>query len=101
MRHCGNEKCLGAECKDWGKCRGETIPPWNCAPSKSTAAVCIREQDVLEAADTLASEVLSAMADECMFCIEKNPGKDCEKCAWNLIGKLAEKYQKERKGYVR
>lgn len=57
MKHCGNENCQGASCENWPKCKGETIPPWDCGPHKSTAAIVIREQDVLAAADALADTV--------------------------------------------
>ena len=46
--------CRGAACEDWSKCRGETIPPWDCGPHKTTSQASFREQDILAAADALA-----------------------------------------------
>lgn len=54
MKHCGKEHCEGQWCLNWDKCRGETIPPWNCGPHPTTAKASVREQDILAAADALA-----------------------------------------------
>lgn len=53
MKHCGKENCEGKVCQNWPKCKGETIPPWNCAPQPTTAQASVREQDILAAADAL------------------------------------------------
>lgn len=59
MKHCGNENCQGASCENWPKCKGETIPPWDCGPHESTAQQVFREQDILAEADNLADHVSS------------------------------------------
>lgn len=100
--HCGREVCLGPNgCENWPKCRAETIPPWNCIPAKSTATVCVREQDVLEAADRLSQFILDEMPNVCLVCIDMAPGMICETCRWNRLGVMAENYQNERKGIRR
>jgi len=99
MKHCGNETCQGAGCANFDKCRGETIPPWTLFQFKpSTAAVAIREQDVLAAADALAANVLAAEAAECLFCVQHRDAMNCTECAWSKIGILAADYQRERDG---
>lgn len=100
MKHCGKEHCEGRSCKNWEKCRGETIPPWNLFQFKpSTAAAAVREQDVLSSADALAAKVLEAEAEECLTCVtSRDSTMDCTECPWNSIGLLASNYRRERNG---
>lgn len=89
MKHCGRENCEGRLCKNWGTCRGETIPPWDCGPHRTTASTTIREQDVLASADILA---------ECAS--EFLTHKDSDECQNNLCNAIVQ-YTKERKGSIK
>ncbi len=100
MKHCGKEHCEGQWCQNWQKCRGETIPPWTLFQFKpSTAAVSVREQDVLAAADALAEEALNRIACESKGkpykCLDIN-GKPY--CPTYRLCKAIETYQRERNG---
>lgn len=91
VRHCGNEKCIGSSCENWSKCRGETIPPWNCKTSPSTASIVISEHDVLEAADRLAHE-LEAVIDQ------NQAGDTVIDCGCERIKHALLKYRNARNG---
>jgi len=95
VKHCGRETCAGHTCANFNGCRGETVPPWNYdTRHPSTAAVSIREQDVLAAADALAAAVDSFNACEHIECLTI----PCENCGWANICAASEQYKKARKG---
>jgi len=91
MKHCGNEVCRGPLCENWEKCRGETIPPWTTGKfAPSTAAVSIREQDVLATADELFDAIKNWR--------EYQTHNACDEHGWARVADAMRAYRDAREG---